>query len=243
MTLPMPALEDAEPIRLFCVPHAGAGAGAYRTWLALRSDVDVRPLQPPGREARFREPSCRQLEPLVEDLAVAVARERGGRFALFGHSVGAIVAFELARRLRREPSVGEPAHLFVAAAVAPRRVASVTGGPPLGDDELVSWLARANGTPRAAFDEPELLQIVLPPLRADVEVYAGYRYVAEAPLTCPISVFRGRDDDLDVEGWEAETTAGCSVSVFPGDHFFVKSAGPQVLDAIARELARAAPTL
>jgi surfactin synthase thioesterase subunit len=225
-------------MRLFCLPPAGGGASGYRSWAgAMPGFVDVCPLHPPGREDRFQEQPFRRMESLVPDLAEAILPLCRPRFALFGHSLGALVAFELARHLRRDPLGPQPAHLFVAAAAPPRLVASRRPARELHEHELVAMLARLNGTSPAVLAEPELLALVLPPLRADVELYSAYRYVEEPPLECPISAFEGSEDDLEMSGWSDETTAGFRHRTVQGGHFFVQRAPRELLEALADDLA------
>ncbi len=225
-------------LRLFCFPYAGASALIYRTWPeGLPSDVEVCPVQLPGRGARSTEPPFTRLSPLVEALAQALAPVLDVPFAFFGHSFGALVSFELARKLRRDCGVN-PVHLFISASRAPQ--ISRRGSPvhSLPDGEFLAEMRRLDGTPAELLENKEFMQIMLPLLRADFSVYETYKYLNEPVLDCPISAFGGLQDrrvsSVDLEAWHAQTNASFSLQMFPGDHFFLKH--PLVLRALAEEL-------
>jgi surfactin synthase thioesterase subunit len=226
--------------RLFCLPYAGGGASIFRGWAgALGDAIGVCPVQLPGREARYREPAFTRLGPLVEALAGSFGPYLDRPFALFGHSLGALIAFELARRLRREGGP-EPAHLIVSGCRAPR--VRHTGRPvhSLSDAAFREELRRLGGTPAELLDNDELMDLVLPTLRADFAVCETYAYAAGRPLDCPISALGGSRDDTvdrgDLEGWRAETTGRFRVRILPGNHFFVQSARPLLLEELRRTL-------
>ncbi len=228
-------------LRLFCLPYAGGAASAYRTWEdGLPADVEVSPVQLPGRGARFREPSCRHLGDLVPALADGVAPLLDRPFALFGHSMGAVVAFELVRELRRRGAPA-PVLLAVSGRQAPRRPEPEPPFSHLPDAEFLEELRRRyDGIPPEVLAERELLQLLLPTLRADVEALEGYVYAVDAPLACPISCFGGEDDRVtvaDLEAWCDETSAPVNVRRFRGGHFFVETARGEVLGALAQDLA------
>ncbi|MBO0795654.1 MAG: thioesterase, partial [Ktedonobacteraceae bacterium] len=192
-------------LRLFCLPFAGGGATIFRGWAeSLPPGVDVCPVYLPGRESRLREPLFTRLEPLVEALGRALVPFLDMRFAFFGHSMGALISFELARYLRRMHAP-EPVHLFVAAHRGPQLPDRDAPMHSLPDAALVDALRRLGGTPQAVFEHEELLQIVLPILRADFELCETYVYAQEAPLDVPISVFGGEQDPMvsvqDLQGW------------------------------------------
>jgi len=158
-------------------------------------------------------------------------------FAFFGHSLGALVSFELTRRLRREYGV-HPVRLFVSAGRAPQ---IPRRGPPihaLPEEELLAELRRLNGMPGELMEHEELMEIMLPLLRADFAVYETYVYTNEPPLNCPISAFGGIQDhrvkDSDLEAWRAQTNVSFSLRMFPGDHFFLKQ--PLLLRMLSQEL-------
>jgi medium-chain acyl-[acyl-carrier-protein] hydrolase len=225
-------------LRLFCFPYAGAGAFIFRTWPDdLPGDVEVCPVQLPGRGTRLMEPPFTQLLPLVEALAHALAPFLDKPFAFFGHSLGALVSFELARCIRREWGV-HPARLLVSASRAPQIPHRGQPIHTLPEKEFLAELGRLNGTPSELLEHKELMEIMLPLLRADFAVYETYMYAPEPPLNCPISVFGGIQDhrvkNSDLEAWRAQTTGSFSLRMFPGDHFVLKQ--PLFLRLLSQEL-------
>lgn len=225
-------------LRLFCFPYAGASALIYRTWPAsLPSDVEVCPVQLPGRGARSKEPPFTRLSPLVEALAQALGPLLDIPFAFFGHSLGALVSFELARKVRKDYAIN-PVHLFVSAARAPQIPRRASPIHSLPDGEFLAELRRLDGTPAELLECKEFMEIMLPLLRADFSVFETYKYLNEPVLDCPISAFGGLQDrrvsKVDLEAWHAQTDASFSLQMFPGDHFFLKH--PLVLRALAEEL-------
>lgn len=231
----------AAKLRLFCVPHAGGGASTYRTWPAeLPAQVEVCPVQPPGRETRLREPAFRRAEPLALAAATALAPWFDRPFALFGHSMGAVIAFELARALR---SQGQP--MPVCVIVSGRRAPHLPDrkGPiyDLPQDELLAELAKFGGTPSEALACRELIEFMLPLLRADCEVCDEHVHVPDAPLPCPLIAYGGAaDPDVnqeELEGWREHTSGAFVARMFPGDHFYLQAQRSTVLSTLARDLA------
>lgn len=228
----------AARLRLLCLPHAGGGAAAYHDWsAALPGDVEVCAVRPPGRESRLGERPIAELAPLLDALAGAVRPLLDRPVALFGHSLGALVAFELARQLQREGA--PPRHLFVSGRQPPN---VRTASPPihhLPDAAFLAELYRLNGVPAGV--SPELLEMMLPALRADFAVDEGYVYRDEAPLRCPLTAFGGTDDALvaeeQVAAWRPHTRGRFAARMFPGDHFFPRSARDALLAAVAAGLA------
>jgi len=229
-------------LRLFCLPYAGGAASAYRAWAdGLSPEVEVCPVQLPGRGSRFREPPFRRLEDLLPALADGIAPLLDRPFSLFGHSMGAVVAFELARELRRR---GAPAPVLLAVSghQAPPRPEVEPPFSHLPDAAFLEELRRRyDGIPPEVLAEEELLQLLLPVLRADIQVLETYAYAGEPPLDCPLSCFGGEDDPhvslADLEAWSDETSGRLQVRTFPGGHFFVESARSDVLRALGEDLA------
>ncbi len=227
-------------LRLFCFPYAGAGTSIYRTWPAgLPADVEVCPVQFPGRGTRLMETPFAQLWPAVQALAQALAPLLDKPFAFFGHSLGALVGFELARQLRRESGV-QPVRLFVSADRAPQIPHRGRPIHALPEGEFLDELRRLNGIPPKVLEDVELMQIMIPVLRADFAVYETYVYSTEPPLNCPISTFGGLQDDRvsrgDLEAWRDQTNLSFSLRMFPGDHFFLHTTQQLLLQLISLEL-------
>jgi len=227
-------------LRLFCFPNAGTGASIFRTWSrGLPADVEVCPVQLPGRGTRLIETPFTQLTPLVQALAQALVPLLDKPFAFFGHSLGALVGFELARQLRRQSGV-RPVRLFISADRAPQIPHQDRPIHELPEGELLVELRRLNGIPGKVLEDVELMQIMLPVLRADLAVYETYVYSTEPPLNCPISTFGGLQDHRvsrgDLEAWRDQTSVSFSLRMFPGDHFFWHTTQPLLLQVLSQEL-------
>jgi surfactin synthase thioesterase subunit len=225
-------------LRLFCFPHAGASALIYRSWHeGLPADIEVCPIQLPGRGTHLMERPFTQLTPLVEVLARALAPLLDMPFAFFGHSLGALVSFELALRVRRQYG-RHPVRLLVSAARAPQFPHRRSPIHALPEKEFLAELRWLNGTPSELLDHKELMEIMLPLLRADFAVYETYSYSNGTPLNCPISAFGGLQDqrvnDRDLLGWRAQTNGAFSLRMLPGDHFFLRD--PLLLSLLSDEL-------
>jgi medium-chain acyl-[acyl-carrier-protein] hydrolase len=227
-------------LRLFCFPYAGGSALIYREWGAhLPEQVEVCPVQLPGRGHRLREPPLPRMQPLAEETARALQPLFDKPFAFFGHSMGAVLAFEIARLLRAR-SGPSPSHLFVSGRQAPQVPETAAPTYDLPEPEFIEELRRLNGTPPEVLAEPELMQVMLPLLRADFEAVQTYTYREEPPLDCPLSVYGGGQDEEvsreELEGWCEQTNAACTLRLFPGDHFFLNTARDTVLRTLTREL-------
>jgi medium-chain acyl-[acyl-carrier-protein] hydrolase len=227
-------------LRLVCFPYAGAGASVFRTWpSSLPGHVEVLAVELPGRESRFTEPPFDQLGPLVTAVTDAVAGELSDRFAIFGHSMGALLGFsfahELRRRLRREP-----VHLFVSGRRAPQ-LPDLLPMHQLSKRDLLDRLRLLGGVPDAVLQETKLMEIFLPILRADIAVSEAGDMAPDAPLGCPITALGGVADPRanmdELRAWSVQTTAPFDCEMFPGGHFFIQSARDAVLDSLSRRLA------
>jgi surfactin synthase thioesterase subunit len=209
--------------RLLCLPCAGASALPYRRWQRfMPAGVEVVPLELPGRGSRLDEPYATDFDALIDELCAAAAPAMTGRFALFGHSMGGLLAYGMARALHRRARPA-PACLLVAASPAPSRRAS--GGPERSEAELVADLAAKGGTPAQVLDSPELRQMALGTLAADYRLCARFAYRREPAMALPIHVFGGRGDDVDpgrLDAWREETAAAFTLDWFDGGHFFFR---------------------
>lgn len=226
-------------LRLFCVPYAGGGPSVFRSWPdQIPVDVEICVVHLPGRETRVNEPAIGELTRLVRELSDAIEPYLDRRYALFGHSVGALISFELARELRRRHGI-EPLHLFVSGCSAPQlRDADLISALP--EPEFLERLQRLNGTPQEVMAHPELLAIMVPTLRADFALRDTYTYTVEPPLNCPISVFGGmQDSDVTVErleAWREHTRKDFRLCLLPGDHFFLRDARRLLLETVSEVL-------
>ena len=225
-------------LRLFAFPHAGGGATTFHGWrTALPGRVALWPVRLPGRETRISETPFESMEPLVEALGQAIEPFLGGPFAFYGHSLGAVIAFELARQLRRR-SLPLPRYLFVSGARAPRFRLNHLPPPEPSDAELLDELRGLGGVPEEALNNPEWRSAMLPALRADSALYRNYVYREEPPLACAIRAYGGLEDSriapAHLEAWRRETSGSFAVAMLAGGHFFIHSA--QFLEALARDL-------
>lgn len=227
-------------LQLFCVPFAGRGASVFREWPdALGDMVELSAIQLPGRESRLREPPFTRMHGAVQELLGTLRLELDRPFALFGHSMGAVICFELARALRAENKT--PAHLIVSGRRAPQYPDRRPPLTSLPDNEFVAEICRRyNGIPREVFDHPELLELLLPTLRADVELLETYEYKEAPPFAFPITALGGDSDSEtskeEIAAWRDQTSAGFSMKIFSGDHFFLQSAAADVLETIQTAL-------
>ncbi len=227
-------------LRLFCFPNAGGGASGFYPWAdKLPADIEVCPIQLPGREHRFREPLFTHVLPLVQTLTEVLYPCFDQPFAFFGHSMGALISFELARHLRKAYDL-HPAHLFVSARLAPQIPMRQPALYQLPDHEFIDQLRRLNGTPETVLQNSQIMRMLLPVLRADFAVNETYTYTDEQPLDTPISAFGGVEDrrvNADgIEAWAAQTCGSFKLRMLPGDHFFIHTAQSQLLQAIAEDL-------
>jgi medium-chain acyl-[acyl-carrier-protein] hydrolase len=229
-------------IRLFCCPYAGGNATLFRPWaLELPETIEVRALQPPGRATRMAEKPFTNLAAFVEAIGPHTVELIDRPFVLFGHSLGAIVAFELARWLRRHHR-SRPEHLFVSGRRAPEIPESDPPKYTKSDEDLVASLHEMNGTPPEVLAHEELLGLMLPMVRADFQMIETYEYVEERPLGCPITVLSGEadpeDGPEDVAGWRSHTSSRFTQHTLAGDHFFINTNHAEVLRLVRTELAR-----
>lgn len=199
------------------VPHAGGGPAFYRSWArSLRGEIEPWAVCLPGRESRWREPAVTDWPTLIQELSSAILGLGSSPIHLFGHSLGGLIAFELARRV---PTV---ARLTLAGAAAPGSSHPATHWHDLGDPQLVEKLKSLGGTPTAVLENPELLEIALPSLRADLRLLHSYR-PGDGVLRHPLTAIGGLADPfvplVDLRGWARTTTATCRVFAVPGGHF------------------------
>jgi surfactin synthase thioesterase subunit len=230
--------QDAR-LRLICFPYAGAGTAVFRAWPnALTGKIEVRAAHLPGRGSRLREVRFEQMNPLAETLTATLHPLLDRPFALFGHSLGALVAFEVARNLRSRGM--NPEHLIVSGSIAPQIPDPARPIHQLPEEEFLRELKNLNGMPQGVLDSRELLEIVLPAVRSDFTVLETYKYNPQPPLDCPITVFGGirdpRTTKTGLEGWRTQTNKAFDLLMLEGDHFFIDTARPLLLREIAGRL-------
>lgn len=238
-TAPRP---DAD-VRLFCLPYAGSGASAFRAWpMAFGPRVDIVGVQLPGRESRLREPVV--IDPAQVADAISAAADRP--FAIFGHSMGGRLAFEVTRQLR-DAGRPLPVRLYPSAISPPHLV---TVGPfdglsRLDDEELTARLAEGGGVPAAVLAEPELFELLLPILRADLTWVDDYEFVEDEPLPVPVMALAGETDLVApaerMDGWARHTTADVTLHTLTGGHFFLHEQLGALAGLIEADLLGAVP--
>ncbi len=227
--------------RLFCFPYAGGSATTiYRTWPeSLPRNIEVCPIQLPGRGPRFAEQPLTQMDDLVTLLVKELQPFMNVPFAFFGHSMGALISFELARRLEEETGSG-PLQLFVSSFAAPSLPRAQTSVRNLEDERLLERLQKLQGTPTEIMAQPEIIQHALQVFRADVALCETYEFTPGTLLSCPISVFGGRQDPIvspeTLKQWQPLTRESCSVNLFAGNHFFLHQAQSDLTEIIASRL-------
>ena len=226
-------------LRLFCIPHAGSGPSSFRDWRNIfNGAMEVVPVACPGREGRFSEPLPTSVDELLQDLAAWLKPRLDTAYALLGHSMGALVAFELARWFRRE-KLPAPKHIFVSGHRAPQ-LPELKPLHKLPDALLRAELLRLQGTPSEVFQDSELLSIFLPVLRADLRLCENYTYRPEEPLDCPITCMGGNADRrvsrVQLVAWKRHTTGSFRVRLFPGGHFYLYNHPSLVAKAVMEEL-------
>lgn len=229
--------------RLYCFPYAGGGPGVFRSWSRLIDPkIAVYAIQLPGRESRIAEPPLTSLPEIVERLTPALAADVDDRpYFFFGHSLGALLAFAVCSDFRRD-EVRLPEALVVSGARAPHVPDRRPPIHTLPDREFIEELRRLEGTPEEALDNAELMELLLPMLRADSAVSETHKFPEAPPLPCPIVAFGGEDDEdvlvEDVIGWQQHTSADFEYEIFPGGHFFVHTHERAVVDELMRRLER-----
>lgn len=227
-------------LRLFCFPYAGGGASIFRVWPDhLPPDIAVCSIRLPGRENRFKEAPFTHLPALIQALMNVLSEHLDKPFLLFGHSMGALICFELARALRERERSG-PVQLLVSGCHAPQLPDPEPPIHDLPDAEFVAELSRLKGVPESVLHHRELMQLLLPTLRADLALYETYAYKPQDPLDCQIFAFCGLDDPKarrdDMLAWHAQTRGAFSLRMLPGDHFFLNHSRAMLLQAMSQAI-------
>jgi surfactin synthase thioesterase subunit len=228
-------------IRLFCLPHAGGGAASYFAWTRrLAPEIEVVSVRYPGRETRHREPPARRVAQIVPAIANAICGDVGiGPYAVFGHSYGALAAFEVCRELA-ERGAPAPARLLVSGRPAPHLQPRLSPVHDADDAELYARLREMGGTPPEILADAGLMARLLPTLRADLEAAETYLHRPGSALDTPISVFGGEQDlytePSDLQAWARYTRSGHRVRIYRGRHFFLHDDPEQVLADVRADL-------
>jgi medium-chain acyl-[acyl-carrier-protein] hydrolase len=227
-------------LRLVCFPYAGGGVPTFRQWItAFPSDYELTIVQLPGRGSFLREKPFVEMDLLIPDLVRVLEPDLNRPYAFFGHSLGALIAYEIVRILQNR-GIHQLIHLFVSGRGAPHVPDS---NPPiyhLPDSQFIDKIYQFNGTPQEILANQELMQIFLPILRADFTLNETYKYRPGKLLTCPVTAFGGDRDGRvpyeSLQAWKSLTTGRFHSIICPGDHFFLHSEQEQLTRVIIREL-------
>ena len=230
-------------LRLLCLPYAGGGTHFFRDWPThLPPWVEVWVTQLPGRERRLREPPVANLQKLVGEIVEALLAHRDLPFVFFGHSMGALLVFEIARQLRRQRGPS-PIQLIVSGHRAPQLPEPDPPIHQLPKEEFLEEVRRYNGIPEEVVQSKELLEIVLPALQADFTACETAEYIDEPPLACAISAYGGLEDPkvdrVSLEAWRDQTEGDFVLRLVPGDHFYIANNQKLFFELLTRELSDA----
>ncbi len=229
-------------IRLFCFPYAGGGASIFRSWSEqLPQDIEVCPVQLPGRENRLLETPFSSTSSLLDALAPALLPYLDMPYAFFGHSMGSLISFELARRLSDQQIRYTPVRLFMSGHRAPQLPDPDPPTYHLPEPAFIEELRRLQGTSEEVLQNTELLRLLMPLLRADFTLCETYKYIHAKPLNIPILAFGGLQDTSisrdEISAWREQTCAPFTLRFFTGNHYFLRGEElPKLLQTISREI-------
>jgi surfactin synthase thioesterase subunit len=234
----LPFSDTEGGLRLYCLPHAGGSASAFRPWIGRIPGVNVLPVQYPGRETRLREAAHHSVRDLAAELAEALlADAQDAPYAVYGHSFGALTAFELLHVIR---GLGGPlpVQLIVSGFGAPQT--EDFADDAVTDEEIIGLLRDLGGTPEQYLTDRRILKMIMPPLRADLTAKVAYRYMPRPELDVPIMAVGGLDDQQatydSMHGWADQTTGDFHLHPLPGGHFAVLEQPEETLELISRVL-------
>ena len=227
-------------VRIFCLPYAGGGASLFRDLIARAPEaLEICPIQLPGRENRVSEAPFMHMAPLLETLKRVLQPYLDMPYAFFGHSMGALICFELARVYEQDRQTA-PLHLFVSGHAAPHLPTSRPHIRHLPEVQFLEELRRFKGTPEEVLQHKELVQMLVPLLRADFSLCETYNCQPAPPLVCPISAFSGlQDQEVPPEaitGWHTQTSGAFRARFWHGNHFFVRHEHERLLTAFTKDL-------
>ena len=235
-----PERRDAQT-RVLCVPYAGGSTQVFHALArSMPESIEVGAIQLPGRWNRWREPLLTRVSDAARSLAGELSCLSPKPYALLGYSLGGLIAFETARILARHAEQQQPRALILAAIGAPAERSGVPHLHMLPDAEFIRRHRDryAGGIPQAALDEPDLLAMLLPVLKADMKMFETYEYLPGEPLSCPIYTIAGDQDPRcpppSMAGWKKETTASFFTETVPGNHFFINSAADRMRATILK---------
>jgi len=227
-------------IRLICFPFAGGSASYFHNWQAILPDqIELLAIELPGRASRIREPFIKNGKELIDQLEKLDDLYQDKPFAFFGHSMGAYIAFELARRLEKKNRV-PPIHLFLSGRQAPQIKSKKKILHELPENEFIKEIASLNGMPREVLDNAELMELVSPVLREDCKLLETWSYIDSEKLNVKMTVMYGDQDsstnNKTVKEWASLSSGKVDSIKFAGDHFFINTKKHAVVEAIKARL-------
>jgi len=232
-------------VKLFCFPYAGGAAASYNQWKQyLDPYIEFRAIELAARGRRMREPNYKSIDDAVDDVFNIIKNElTQGPYVLCGHSMGTMIAFELAYKIKKQGLPG-PVHIIFSGRCAPHIPRDNKRAlHHLPDDEFKIEMLEMGGTPKEFFEHPELMEVFLPLLRGDFTLTETYVHPPkDAPLDVDFTVLSGKqDEDIpeEVEAWRIHTTGNCDIHYFEGDHFFIHDETEKVLDVINKAVRKA----
>lgn len=228
--------------RIFAFPYSGAGASLFNQWSKHcfnNSTTDLIGVQLPGRGSHLKTKPFSDLPLLIEQLVIAIKPLLDKPFIFFGHSLGALIAFELCRALRRE-DLPLPKHLFISAFRSPELPNPNRPLHQLSKAGIVDELRNYAGTPKEILADHKIMMLFLPLLRADFSLHETYQYQTDTPLSCPISILSGTDDHVakpaSMKNWQQQTSNRFDHTQYPGDHFFLNQQYQSIIHLLHRAL-------
>lgn len=236
-----PSLNGDASKRLFCIPFAGGGASIYRPWANLLGlTVEVCPIQLPGREGRLFESPLTQIDALVALLKTQISPYLDRPYAIYGHSMGALITYELAHAIAVDDSLNNPERIFVAAHRAPHLPPQRPPISALPDNAFIEKLKQYGGFNDEILNHAEMMELVLPTIRADFKLCESYEHRIRQKLNCPIHVFAGTEDTQTLvettHAWDQCSTTTVTSTLFNGGHFFLNTCQQKVIEAIKTAL-------
>lgn len=231
-----PAPRANARLRLFCFPYAGGSPTLFRSWVdAIPADVDIMAVRLPGRDNRIKEPAYREWPALLAAIEDSLRELLTGHFVLFGHSMGAAVAYELARQLSAKGGP-LPAHLLLAGCRAPHVPRYIPAIHHLPDEKFYAGLRDISGTPPEILADKRFMMLLEPTLRADIKLAETWSGTADQPLGIPITAFAGVDDAIAppdrMPEWAHYTEKQFAAHTLPGEHFFIRTSEGALLSQI-----------
>ncbi|MFH8568044.1 thioesterase II family protein [Streptomyces sp. NPDC017993] len=230
----------APRLRLICLPYAGGTAGAFHSWAdRLPANVELVAVQYPGRQDRFQEPCVEEMAPLADHIAQELAPYCDRPFALFGHSMGAAVGYEVALRLEARYGA-RPQHLFVSGHASPLLPRGHRDVHLRDEESMLEWFGELGAMDPAVLADKELRPLVVPSLRADLRLIETYRPAPHRPVSAPLTSYVGDADPGvdpdDAAAWSELTSGEFSFRVFPGGHFYLSDQETELLADITERL-------